>query len=101
MHASGYIGIHAGLDVSVETTDAADVAVIIQELGDLMPRAIVKSWWLGEFQLSGPSWYRVSGLESHGPRIGLWLVGRLCARGWEVFQVDQGNPTTYHMRRTA
>ena len=101
MHASAYLCIHAGLDVSIETTDSTEVAGILQELGELLPRALIKSWWLGEFKLSGPWWYRLSNLEPHGSVIGLWLVGRLCGRGWEVFQVNQGAVTTYHLRRTA
>ena len=101
MQASAYLCIHAGSDISVETTDPAEVAVVLQELGELVPRAIITTWWLGEFKLSGPLWYRVSNLESHGPVIGLWLVGQLCSRGWEVFQVHQGNFTTYHLRRIA
>ena len=100
MHTSAYMCIHAGSDLSVETTDPAEVAVVLQELGELVPRAMIKSWWLGEFNLSGPWWYRVTDLESHGPVIALWLVGQLCGRGWEVFQVNQA-PTTYHLRRIA
>ena len=101
MPASAYLCIHAGSDLSVETTDPADVAVLLMELGEAMPSATLKSWWLGEYRLTGPWWYRVSNLDSHGRRVGLWLVGQLCARGWEVFQVDQGDLTTYHLRRTA
>lgn len=101
MHASAYMCIHAGLDLSVDTTDPADVAGVLQELGELMPRAIIKSWCIGEFKLTGPWWYRVSNLETRGPLIGLWMVGQLCARGWEVFQVNQGDPTNYHLRRIA
>ena len=101
MHASGYICIHAGADLTVDATDSADIAVILQELGELMPRAAIKTWWLGEFKQAGPWWYRISNLDVLGPRIGFWLVGQLGARGWEVFQVEQGNPATYHLRRTA
>lgn len=101
MAASAYLCIHAGSDISVEATDSTEVAMVLQELGALMPRAIINSWWLGEFKQSGPWWYRVSNLESHGPVIGLWLVGQLSGKGWEVFQVNQGNLTTYHLRRIA
>ena len=41
MHASAYLCIHAGLDLSVDTTDPTDVAVVLQELGELMPKAII------------------------------------------------------------
>jgi hypothetical protein len=64
-----------------------------------MPAAVIASRWFGEFKLAGPCWYRVSNLDSNGPRIGLWVVSQLCARGWEVFQVDPGFPSTYHLRR--
>jgi hypothetical protein len=101
VQASAYLCIHAGSDISVETTDSTEVAVVLQELGGLVPRATINSWWLGEFKLSGPWWYRVSNLEPHGAVIGLWLVGQLCSKGWEVFQVNQGNLTTYHLRRIA
>jgi len=101
MHASAYLCIHAGLDLSVDTTDPTDVAVLLQELGELMPKAVSRSWCFGEFKLTGPWWYRVSNLETRGPLIGLWLVGELCARGWEVFQVNQGDPTSYHLRHIA
>jgi hypothetical protein len=101
VQASAYLCIRAGADISVETTDATEVAVVLQELGELVPRATIKSWWVGEFKLSGPWWYRISDVEPHGPAIGLWLVGQLCSRGWEVFQVHQGNFTTYHLRRIA
>jgi hypothetical protein len=100
MHASAYLSIHTGAEISVETTDPNEVAGIIQEMGEHLPKALVKSWWLGEFKLSGPWWYRISNLDSHGPVIGLWLVGQLCRRGWEVFQVNQGTVTTYHLRLT-
>ena len=101
MHASAYLCIHAGSELAVETTDPTELAGVLQELGELMPKATIKSWWLGELKQSGPWWYRVSNVETRGPVIGLWLVGQLCARGWEVFQVHQGEPTTYHLRRTA
>lgn len=101
MHSSAYMCIRASLDLSVETTDSSDVAVVLQELGELMPRAVIRSWCIGEFKLVGPWWYRVSNLETRGPVIGLWLVGQLCARGWEVFQVNQGEPISYHLRRIA
>jgi len=101
VHASAYLCIHAGPDISIETTDSTELAGVLQELGELLPRALIKSWWLGEFKLSGPWWYRLSNLEPHGSVIGLWLVGQLCRRGWEVFQVNQGNVTTYHLRPTA
>ena len=101
MHASAYMCIHAGLEVSVDATDPTDVAAVLRDLGELMPRAVVRSWCFGEFKLTGPWWYRVSNLETRGPVIGLWLVGELCARGWEVFQVSQGDPTSYHLRHIA
>ena len=101
MHASAYTCIRAGVDVSVDTTDPNDVAAVLRELGELMPRAIVRSWCFGEFKLTGPWWYRVSNLETRGPLIGPWLVGELCGRGWEVFQVNQGDPTSYHLRHIA
>ena len=100
MHASAYVCIHAGQDLSVDATDSTDVAVVLQALGEFMPRATIKSWCLGEFKRTGPWWYRVTNLETRGPVIGLWLVGQLCARGWEVFQVNQGDPTSYHLRRS-
>jgi hypothetical protein len=100
MHASGYICIRAGADIAVDATDAADLANILQELGETSPRGVIKTWWLGEFQKTGPWWYRISNLDTHGPHIALWLVGQLCTRGWEVFQVDPGQPAVYHLRRT-
>jgi hypothetical protein len=101
VHASAYMCIHAGPEISVSTTDPTEIAEVLQQLGELMPRAMIKSWWLGEFKLSGPWWYSVSNVGTHGPVIALWLVGQLCGRGWEVFQVNQGDPTSYHLRRTA
>lgn len=99
MKTSAYMCITVGADVSVETTDPTEVAEVLVELGELLPWALIKSWWLGELKMAGPWWYRVSNLESHGPVIGLWLVGRLCVRGWEVFQVHQGTAKVYHLRR--
>jgi hypothetical protein len=43
VHASAYLCIRAGADISVETTDATEVAVALQELGELVPRATIKS----------------------------------------------------------
>ena len=97
MHASAYTSIHAGSEVSVSTTDPTAVAEALQQLGELMPRALIKSWWLGEFKLSGPGWYSGTSVGTHGPAIGLWLVGQLCSKGWEVFQVNQGDTTGYHL----
>ena len=99
MQATAYICIHAGADVAVEATESADLAEILQECGEVMPKALIKTSWLGEFKKTGPWWYRITNVDTHGPRIGLWLVRELCARGWEVFQVGHGTPTTYDLRR--
>jgi hypothetical protein len=99
MSASAYICVRAGAEVVIDATDPSDVALALQEMLDLAPKALIRNWWLGEFKASGPGWYRVANVEPHGPAIGLWLVGQLGARGWEVFQVDQGRPISYHLRR--
>ncbi len=101
MPTSGYICIHAAAEIAIDATDSADLAQILQELGETSPRGVIKTWWLGEFQKTGPWWYRISNLDTHGPHIALWVVGQLCVRGWEVFQVDRTPYTIYHLRRTA
>ena len=100
MHASAYMCIHAGPEISVSTTDPTEIAEVLQQLGEhaeghdqeLVAWRIqaVRAVVVQRFK-RGDSW----------PRDGLWLVGQLCGRGWEVFQVNQGDPTGYHLRRTA